>query len=84
MHRAKKSKQAEAHCSEWSEQPRTPGRDLCAIATIAITQNRQFTKWLCFHKNKREMDMQPQQTQSKHLKDTIGVVNHRQKKVTGL
>ena len=57
MHKAKKRKQAEAHCSEWSEQPRTPGRGVGATTTIAITQNRQFTKWLGFHKNKKEMDM---------------------------
>ena len=57
IHKAKKRKQEEAHYSEWSEQPRTPRRDLGAIATIAITQNRQFTKWLGFHKKKREMDM---------------------------
>ena len=57
MHRAKKRKQAEAHCSEWSEQPRTSEKDLGASIAITNTQNRKFTKWLCFHKNKREMDM---------------------------
>ena len=38
MHKAKKRKQAEAHCSEWPEHPRTPGGDLGATAAIAITK----------------------------------------------
>ena len=60
MHKSKKRKQGEAHYSKWSEQPRTLERDLGATATIAITQNRKFTKWIGFHKRKRAMDMQPQ------------------------
>ena len=57
MHKAKKRKQVEYHYSKWSEHPRNPGRFLGAIAAIAITQNRQFTKWLGFHKSNRKMDM---------------------------
>lgn len=59
MHKAKKSKQIDAHRSEWQEQERTPRRYPDATVAIAITENRQFTKWLGFHKNNREMDMKP-------------------------
>ena len=41
MHKANMSKQAKAHCSEWSEQSRTPGRGIGATVAIETAQNRQ-------------------------------------------
>ena len=41
MHKAKMRKQAEAHSSEWLEQPRTPGRYLGATIAVVISQNRK-------------------------------------------
>ena len=41
MHKENTSKQTEAHCFEWSNQPRNPGRGLGATTAIETSQNRK-------------------------------------------
>ena len=57
MHRAKMSKQAKDHCSDRLEQPRNKANFSVLQPQLQTHKTRQFTKWLGFQKNKREMDM---------------------------